>query len=80
MTPAELTARGVRVKPLIFSEFREGGCIGRPHPFQYFITQAHDGRFLCHWDESWHDTLSGAQSHAQEDYRRAALTTGENDD
>ena len=63
-----------RVKPLVFSEFREGGCIGRPHPFQYFITQAHDGRFLCHWDETWHETLLAAQEHAQIDYQTAAFT------
>lgn len=63
----------VRVKPLIFSEFTEGGCMGRPHPFQYFITQAHNGKFLCHHDTTWHETLKAAQDHAQADYQRAAL-------
>lgn len=62
-----------RVKPLVFSEFMEGGCIGRPHQFQYFITQSHDGRFLCHWDETWHETLLAAQEHAQIDYQSAAF-------
>ena len=64
------------VKPLLFSELVDGGCMGRPHPFQYFITQNHNGRFLCHWDETWHDTLPEAQAHAQKDYQIAALTEG----
>lgn len=64
---------GTRVKPLLFSDFSEGGCMGRPHPFQYFITQAHDGRFLCHHDETWHETLEAAQTNAQTHYARAAL-------
>lgn len=76
-TIASLPAQGVRVKPLVFSEFSEGGCMGRPHPFQYFITQAHNGRFLCHHDETWHDTLPEAQAHAQADYQRAALEPAE---
>ena len=70
---AALPARGVGVKPLIFSEFKEGVCMGRPHPFQYFITQTHDGRFLCHHDETWHDTLEAAQAHAQVAYQVAAF-------
>ena len=64
------------VKPLLFSELVDGGCMGRPHPFQYFITKNHNGRFLCHWDETWHDTLPEAQAHAQKAYQIAALTEG----
>jgi len=74
---AALPARGVGVKPLVFSEFSEGGCMGRPYPFQYFITQGHNGRFLCHHDETWHDTLPAAQANAQADYQRAALAPAE---
>lgn len=73
------TAAGA-APPLEFSEFREGGCIGRPYPFQYFITQAHDGRFLCHHDDTWHLTLDIAQRHAQASYQAEAalraLATG----
>ena len=69
---AALPAVQVGVKPLVFSEFRVGGCMGRPYPFQYFITQARDGRFLCHHDETWHETLYAAQDHAQAAYQREA--------
>ena len=74
---AALPAQGWLVKPLVFSEFSEGGCMGRPYPFQYFITKAHNGRFFCHHDDTWHDTLTAAQAHAQADYQRAALEPAE---
>lgn len=66
---------GARVKPLVFSEFRDGGCVGRPHSFQYFITQDHSGQFWCHHDSSKHDSLSKAQEHAQAHYQIAALAS-----
>ena len=63
----------VRVKPLVWGQFREGGCVGRPKEFQYFVTQQHNGRFFCHFDESSHDHLADAQAHCDQHYQRAAL-------
>jgi hypothetical protein len=66
---------GVKVKPLVFTEFREGGCRGVPYPFSYFITQSEKrGQFICLHDGTWHDTLDQAQAHAQTAYQLAALT------
>ena len=62
-----------KVKPLVWSDFKEGGCTGKPYPFQFFITQAHNGKYLCHHDTSWHDDLAAAQAHGQEAYQIAAL-------
>ena len=62
-----------KVKPLVWSDFKEGGCIGKPHPFQYFITQGYNGKYLCHHDTSWHDDLAAAQARAQAAYQTAAL-------
>ena len=55
---------------LEFSEFKSGGCIGKPQSKQYFITQNHDGKYLCHWDHCFFDTLDEAQSEAQRHYRQ----------
>lgn len=65
--------QAVRVKPLVWGQFREGGCVGRPKEFQYFVTQQHNGRFFCHFDESSHDHLADAQAHCDQHYQRAAL-------
>ena len=65
-----------KVKPLkfeVWSDFKESGCIGKPHPFQYFITQGYNGKYLCHHDTSWHDDLAAAQARAQAAYQIAAL-------
>ena len=60
-------------KPLVWGQFREGGCVGRPKEFQYFVTQQHNGRFFCHFDESSHDHLADAQAHCDQHYQRAAI-------
>jgi len=65
--------QAVRVKPLMWPDFREGGCVGRPKEVQYFVTQQHNGRFFCHFDESSHDHLADAQAHCDQHYQRAAL-------
>jgi hypothetical protein len=63
-----------RVKPLVWSDFKEGGCVGKPYPFQFFITQAFsNGKYLCHHDTSWHNDLAAAKAHAQAAYQTAAL-------
>ena len=63
-------AGAVRVKPLVFSPWSGGGCMGSPQPFQFFITQMQDqnGDFLCHWDSSTYKTLDEAKAHAQACY------------
>ena len=63
-------AGAVKVKPLVFSPWRSGGCMGCPQPFQFFITQMQDqnGDFLCHWDSSTYKTLDEAKAHAQACY------------
>jgi len=66
----EAMAGAVKVKPLVFSPWRSGGCMGCPQPFQFFITQMQDqnGDFLCHWDSSTYKTLDEAKAHAQACY------------
>ena len=63
-------AGAVKVKPLVFSPWSGGGCMGSPQPFQFFITQMQDqnGDFLCHWDSSTYKTLDEAKAHAQACY------------
>lgn len=63
----------VRAKPLVFSEFKAGGCVGRPYEFQYFVTEQHNGMFFAHFDESSHDTLEAAKAHCQSHYQAASL-------
>lgn len=60
----------VKVKPLVFSPWSSGGCMGYPQPFRFFITQMQDenGDFLCHWDSSTYKTLDEAKAHAQACY------------
>lgn len=78
----------VKVKPLVFSPWSGGGCMGSPQPFQFFITQMQDqnGDFLCHWDSSTYKTLDEAKAHAQACYlppdpdRMLALTAAAYED
>jgi hypothetical protein len=71
---AAMLAAQPKVKPLVWSDFREGGCVGKPYPFQFVITQAFsNGRYLCHHDTSWHDVLAVAQAHAEAAYQIAVL-------
>lgn len=73
---AELARRGqVQVKPLVWPDFREGGTCGRPHHFQYFVTQDRHGVFWAHFDMSQHGTLEAAQQHCEQHYQRAALVS-----
>lgn len=66
-------AGAVKVKPLVWPDFREGGTCGRPHHFQYFVTQDRHGRFWAHFDMSQHDNLDDAKRHCDRHYQRAAL-------
>lgn len=63
----------VRAKPLVFSEFKAGGCVGRPYEFQYFVTEQHNGMFFAHFDESSHDTLEAAKAHCQAHYQNVSI-------
>lgn len=73
---AELSRRGqIQVKPLVWPDFREGGTCGRPHHFQYFVTQDRHGVFWAHFDMSQHGTLEAAQQHCEQHYQRAALVS-----
>lgn len=74
---AELSRRrqGAQVKPLVWPDFREGGTCGRPHHFQYFVTQDRHGVFWAHFDMSQHRTLEAAQQHCERHYQRAALVS-----
>ena len=66
-------AGAVKVKPLVWPDFREGGTCGRPHHFQYFVTQDRHGRFWVHFDMSQHDNLDDAKRHCDRHYQRAAI-------
>ena len=66
-------AGAVKVKPLVWPDFREGGTCGRPHHFQYFVTQDRHGRFWVHFDMSQHDNLDDAKRHCDRLYQRAAI-------
>ena len=88
MTPAELTARGVRVKPLEWRKCKVwGDTVFRAD--WYDIWARSDGRFGLEGaangftDFTAYPTLEAAKAAAQADYEAricAALTTGENDD
>ncbi len=95
MTPAELTARGVRVRALEWKDFEDRGAktsawlqanymIMRWSTGRYEITASYPG-YQTHIDglERFHPTIEAAKAAAQADYEAricAALTTGENDD
>ncbi len=66
-------AGAVKVKPLVWPDFRDGGTCGRPHHFQYFVTQDRHGRFWAHFDMSQHDNLDDAKRHCDRHHQRAAL-------
>ncbi len=61
------------MKQLVWPDFREGGTCGRPHHFQYFVTQDRHGRFWAHFDLSQHDNLDDAKRHCDRHYQRAAI-------
>ena len=66
-------AGAVKVKPLVWPDFRDGGTCGHPHHFQYFVTQDHHGSFWAHFDMSEHKTLDDAKAHCDQHYQRAAI-------
>ncbi len=66
-------AGAVKVRPLVWPDFRDGGTCGHPHHFQYFVTQDHHGSFWAHFDMSEHKTLDDAKAHCDQHYQRAAI-------
>jgi len=66
-------AGAVKVKPLVWPDFRDGGTCGHPHHFQYFVTQDHHGSFWSHFDMGEHKTLDDAKAHCDQHYQRAAI-------
>lgn len=66
-------ARAVKVKPLVWPDFRDGGTCGHPHHFQYFVTQDHHGSFWAHFDMGEHKTLDDAKAHCDQHYQRTAI-------
>jgi len=79
MTPAELTARGVRVKPLEWTPWEYGRALAESTFGRYAIW---DGHYRP--PEAYGGIRSdNPEAAAQADYEAricAALTTGENDD
>jgi len=78
LVPALLAERdalagAVKVKPLVWPDFRDGGTCGHPHHFQYFVTQDHHGSFWSHFDMGEHKTLDDAKAHCDQHYQRAAI-------
>ena len=78
LVPALLAERdalagAVKVKPLVWPDFRDGGTCGHPPHFQYFVTQDHHGSFWSHFDMGEHKTLDDAKAHCDQHYQRAAI-------
>jgi hypothetical protein len=64
-------------KPLVWSDWKEGGTVGRPKDYQYFITSNEDESvFFCHWSGMQYGDLETAKHAAQVDYDGPTEQTG----